>query len=94
MKLRQRGVDEATIGQAVSTIDRASEYATAQRLVARKLPSLHALDPAVQARRLVAPAVPAWLLGPGLAHQVVRAAIAESISARPNRRWGHSVENE
>ena len=76
LKLRRRGVDEATIGQAVSTIDRSSEYATAQRLVARKLPSLHALDPAVQARRLVAMLCRRGY-GPGLAHQVVRAAIAD-----------------
>jgi len=74
-KLRRRGVDEATIGHAVSTIDRSSEYAAAQRLVARKLPSLRGLDPPVQARRLVGMLCRRGY-GTGLAHDVVRTAIA------------------
>jgi len=74
-KLRRRGVDEATIGHAVSTIDRSSEYAAAQRLVARKLPSLRGLDPPVQARRLVGMLCRRGY-STGLAHDVVRTAIA------------------
>jgi regulatory protein len=78
-KLRRRGVDEQTVVSAVDLIDRDSEYAAAQALVAKKLRSLSGLDPAAQARRLVG------LLGrrgysAGLAHDVVRAALADTAS--------------
>ncbi len=77
MKLRQRGIDEPTVQAAVGQIDAESETEAAQALVARKLRSLRGLDPPAQARRLVG------LLArrgypPGLAHQVVRAALADS----------------
>ena len=74
LKLRQRGIDEATIGQAVSAIDRSAEQAMARRLVARKLPALRGLDAPVQARRLVGMLCRRGY-APGLAHEGVRAAI-------------------
>jgi len=77
VKLRQRGIAEPQVRAAVESIDRDSEYAAAQALVAKKLRSLGGLEPQVQARRLVG------LLGrrgygPGLAHDVVRAALADA----------------
>jgi regulatory protein len=77
MKLRQRGIDEPTVQAAVGQIDAESEAEAARALVARKLRSLRSLDPPAQARRLVG------LLArrgypPGLAHQVVRTALAGS----------------
>lgn len=74
-KLRQRGVQEQDVHAAVEQIDRDSELAAAQALVAKKARSLVGLGPQVQARRLVA------MLGrrgyaPGLAHEVVRGALS------------------
>lgn len=77
VKLRQRGIAEPQVRAAIESIDRDSEYAAAQALVAKKLRSLGGLEPQVQARRLVG------LLGRrgyalGLAHEVVRAALADA----------------
>jgi regulatory protein len=77
-RLRRRGVDEQTVASALEPIDRDSEYTAAEALARKKLRSLAGLDPMVQARRLVG------LLGrrgysPGLAHEVVRAVLAESV---------------
>jgi regulatory protein len=73
-KLRRRGLDDQTVASALEPIDRTSERAAAQRLVARKARSLAGLPPQVQVRRLVG------LLGrrgypPGLAFEVARAAV-------------------
>jgi regulatory protein len=74
MKLRRRGVDEAVVQSAVGQIDGESERAAAERLVARKLASLHGVSPDAQARRLIGllarRGYPA-----GLAHDVVRATL-------------------
>jgi regulatory protein len=75
LKLRQRGIAEDAVQDAVAQIDRDSEQAVAQRLVQRKLRSMAGLEPQVAARRLVG------MLGrkgypPGLAYDVVRAALA------------------
>lgn len=77
VKLRHRGLDDDVVRSALAQIDPDSERVAARRLVDRKLPALRALERPVQARRLVA------MLGrrgypPGLAHDVVRAALAES----------------
>lgn len=82
VKLRRRGVAEADVQAAVGQIDRDSEYRTARALVDKKLRSLSALDPAVQARRLVG------LLGrrgypAGLAYEVVHAALVDAGSSLP-----------
>ena len=75
MKLRQRGIDEATLQAAVGQIDAESEADAARLLVARRRKSLRGLEPQVQARRLVG------LLArrgypPGLAYQIVRESLA------------------
>ncbi len=74
MKLRQRGVAETTVQQAVEQIDPDSERAAAAALVARRLPSFNGMDRVVQARRLVG-LLARRGYGPGLAHQVVRDAL-------------------
>jgi regulatory protein len=75
MKLRRRGIDEATLQAAVGQIDAESEADAARLLVARRRASLQGLEPQVQARRLVG------LLArrgypPGLAYQIVRESLA------------------
>lgn len=75
LKLRQRGIAEPDVQAAVGRIDAESEAEAARSLVARRLRSLHGLEPQAQARRLVG------LLArrgypPGLAHRVVREALA------------------
>jgi regulatory protein len=75
VRLRQRGLDEDLVRTAVGQIDRDSERQMARALVIRRQRSLGALDPAVQARRLVAllarKGYPA-----GLAYEVVREVLA------------------
>jgi regulatory protein len=78
-KLRQRGLDEDTVQEAVGQIAPGSERTAARALVTRRLPALRGLEPTVQARRLVA------LLGrrgyrPALAYAVVRDALADCES--------------
>jgi regulatory protein len=74
LKLRQRGVADDTVRAAVGPIDRDSEAAAARGLVERRLRSLAGLDPVVQARRLVG-LLARKGYAPGLAHDVVRAAL-------------------
>ena len=76
VKLRQRGLDDDVVRSALTGIDRDSERSRAAELVARRRRALTGLPPEVQARRLVG------LLArkgypPGLAHEVVRAELAE-----------------
>ena len=75
-KLRRRGVQDQVIESAVSVVDAESELATARDLVGRKLRSVSALDPQVQARRLVGMLARKGY-PPGLAYRVVR----ESLTA-------------
>lgn len=75
LKLRQRGIAEPDVQAAVGPIDADSETEAARMLVARRLRSLRGVEPQAQARRLVG------LLArrgypPGLAHRVVREALA------------------
>ena len=75
-KLRQRGVDDTVVAEAVGRLDSETELETARRLVAKKMRSLGGLDAAVQTRRLVG------LLArkgypSGVAYQVVREHISE-----------------
>jgi regulatory protein len=86
VKLRRRGVDEQTVASALGQIDRDSEYAAAEALARKKLRSLGGLEPIAQARRLVG------LLGrrgysPGLAHEVVRAVLAEGAESLDGSAW-------
>lgn len=75
LKLRRRGVADAVVAAAVAQIDTEAERAAAQRLVARKLGTLGGVDAPAQARRLVG-LLARRGYAPGLAHDVVRAALA------------------
>jgi regulatory protein len=75
-ELRRRGVDRATVGEAVATIDPATEERTATELVARRLSATRRLDPAVRLRRLVGMLARRGY-SPALAARVVRAQLAE-----------------
>jgi regulatory protein len=82
LDLRRRGLNEQTVRNAIAEIDPADERATAERLVARKLPALRGLEPQVQARRLLG------LLArrgypPGLARDVVRHAVTGLATSDP-----------
>ena len=74
-KLRQRGLDDDTVRSALTGIDRDSERARAQELVARRRRSLSGLPPQVQARRLVG-LLARKGYAPGLAYEVVRGELA------------------
>ena len=74
-ELRRRGVEPAVVDDALSALPAEQEERTARSLVAARLPSTRALDPAVRTRRL------AGMLArkgypPGLAFRVVREALA------------------
>jgi regulatory protein len=76
VRLRNRGLGEDDVIEALATIDPQSEREQAQRLARKKLRSLGSLDPAVQTRRL------AGLLArkgypPSLVYDVVRQVMAE-----------------
>ncbi|TAM90076.1 MAG: regulatory protein RecX, partial [Jatrophihabitans sp.] len=74
LKLRQRGLDEQLVAEAVGAIDADSERHAARRLVAKRLPALAALAPEVRARRLVALLARRGYPG-ALAWEVVRDAV-------------------
>jgi regulatory protein len=82
MKLRQRGIADEQVRAAVGQIDADSERAAAQALVERRLRSLSGLEPTVQARRLVG-LLARKGYSPGLAHEVVRAAVRRASDAGP-----------
>jgi regulatory protein len=76
MRLRQRGIDEATVQAAVGQIDAESEAEAARALVEHRRKALRGLEPQAQARRLVG------LLArrgypPGLVHQIVAESLAD-----------------
>ena len=83
VKLRQRGLPEESVRAAVAGIDRDTERARAQELVQRRRRALSGLPPEVQARRLIGllarKGYPA-----GLAHEVVRSALAEAAGWEPD----------
>jgi regulatory protein len=74
-ELRRKGIDEAVVGAAVEQLDPATELASAEALVARRLSSMGGLAPQARLRRLTGmlqrKGYPA-----GLAYQVVREALA------------------
>jgi len=78
-ELRSRGVAPAIVSAAVEGLDTDTEFATARRLVARRVPALRGAAADVRLRRLVG------LLArkgypTGLAVRVVREVLAESIA--------------
>lgn len=76
VKLRRRGIEDDVVRAAVDQIDADSERAAAQRLVATKLRTLGGLDSQAQTRRLVG-LLARRGYGPGLAYEVVRAAVRD-----------------
>jgi regulatory protein len=81
MKLRRRGIEDEAVQSAVAQIDVESERSAAEQLVARKLRSLQGISPEAQARRLVG-LLARRGYSPGLAHEVVRAALSTSTVTR------------
>ena len=53
-ELRRKGVDDDTAAAALADVDPLAEEEQARRLVARRLRSMHGLEPHVQTRRLAA----------------------------------------
>lgn len=82
-KLRRRGVAEDTVRTAVEQIDPESEWAAAQALASKRLRQLSGLDPLAQARRLVG-LLARRGYAPALAHEVVRALLADVELGEPS----------
>ncbi len=81
VRLRQRGLDEELVRTAVGQIDPSSEREMARALVARRQRNLAGLEPAVQARRLVA-LLARKGYGAGVAYEVVREVLALDRAAQ------------
>lgn len=75
-ELRQRGVADETVKEAVEAVDPQREEATARELVARKMAGTARLDPDKRTRRLVGMLARKGY-SPGLAYRVVKEALAE-----------------
>jgi regulatory protein len=73
-ELRQRGVDDATVSEALESIDPDAELATARALVAKKLPATRRLDVETRTRRMVGMLARKGYSG-GTAMRVVREAL-------------------
>jgi regulatory protein len=74
-ELRGKGVDDATVSQALEALDPDEELATARTLVARRMAGTRRLEVDARTRRLVGMLVRKGYPG-GLAMRVVREAIA------------------
>ncbi len=74
-ELRGKGVSEAVVSEALESLAPEDELATAQALVAKKLPSTRRFDVETRTRRLVGMLARKGYSG-GLAMRVVREAIA------------------
>jgi regulatory protein len=74
-ELRRKGVDDAVATAAVEVIDADDELASAQALVARRLPSTERLAPEARLRRLTGMLMRKGYAA-GLAYRVVREALA------------------
>jgi regulatory protein len=76
-RLRQRGLAEQDVRDAVATIDTASERAQALRLVRKRLPATAGLEPAARVRRLVG-LLARKGYSPNVAYAVVRDVLSEA----------------
>lgn len=70
-ELRQRGVDDETVREAVDVIGDDDELAVATELVRRRWPSMRGDDPARRVRRLAAMLARKGY-GPGIAYRAIR----------------------
>lgn len=76
-ELRQRGVDDATVREAVDHLDDEAEFAAAIDIVRRRLPGMSADDPARLVRRLGG-----LLARKGYSQGVALRAVRQAISER------------
>jgi regulatory protein len=76
-KLRNRGLDDEIIVDAIGQIDRDSEVETARQLAEKKLRSLSSLAPEVQTRRLIGMLARRGY-SPGLAYEIARDLVRSS----------------
>ena len=74
-ELRGKGVDDATVTEALAALDPDAELATARALVAKKLPSTRSLDVETRTRRMVGMLARKGYAG-GTSMRVVREALA------------------
>jgi regulatory protein len=81
-ELRNKGVADELVDEAVAEVDDDDERRAAEELVARRLPALARFDRQTQLRRLVGMLARKGYPG-GLAMQVVRAAVATEGAAPP-----------
>ncbi|MEV0404321.1 recombination regulator RecX [Actinoallomurus sp. NPDC050550] len=83
-ELRQRGVADETVSEAVEELGPEQEEAAARELVARRLPGTRGLDPVKRTRRLMGMLARKGYSG-GLAYRVVREALeAEGADDLPD----------
>jgi regulatory protein len=73
-ELRQRGVADDTVNEAVEELDPGQEEAAARDLVAKRLPATRGLDPVKRTRRLLGMLARRGYPG-ALAYRVVREAL-------------------
>lgn len=78
-ELRRKGVADEVAAQAVQTLDADTEAATARELVDRRLRSLRGVAPDARLRRLMGMLARKGY-GPGMASQVIRAALADAAA--------------
>ncbi|MQY02788.1 RecX family transcriptional regulator [Actinomadura macrotermitis] len=85
-ELRQRGVDNEIVKEAVHTLDADQEEQTARALIERKLRSTQGLDPAKRTRRLVG-VLARKGYSAGLSYRVVKEALAEEGQEAAEGDW-------
>jgi regulatory protein len=73
-ELRQRGVDDDTVNDAVEELDPEQEEAAARELVAKRMAATRGLDPVKRTRRIVGMLARKGYSG-GLAYRLVREAL-------------------
>lgn len=77
-ELRRKGVDDDTARAALDEVDPADEEDRARRLVARRMRSMHGLDPVVQTRRLAG-----MLARKGYASDLALRVVREAVREAP-----------
>ncbi|MGK5557242.1 recombination regulator RecX, partial [Actinomadura kijaniata] len=86
-ELRQRGVDQETVSEAVEALDSEQEEARARELVERKLRSTRGVDPVKRTRRLVGMLARKGYSS-GLAYRVVKEVLEAEGDDVPEGDWG------
>ncbi len=80
-ELRRKGVDDDTAAAALAEVDVPAEEERARELVARRLRSMHGLEPHVQTRRLAG-----MLARKGYDGEVARRVVREAVRESPEHR--------